>query len=376
MDYTIITAWYDVREKEENELKNDQEMRHFCTTSHYFSSAKKLFNKAFPLVIFTEPKYEEMIWNSRPKDLHPLTRVIVRDYSELSQYCLFKKYEENHKTNVIYNLDVKKFTSLYKFLVIQKPDFVKQVAMMNPFNSSKFAWMDMRLHCVYDMSVEETNKSFISMHRDRVKMLQMDYTHPEEVENRKNFYEFTRGKIAAGFFGGYRECLIKFANLCKNELEYCVDNGFAPSDEMLFSYIVGKNPDLFDPYFGDYCSVLKNQLYSRERHYLAHNFLAVSFSKGNHFYTAKASDSIRIAYLKNELDLSGKDIHDTWYYGYVANYWLNNKEKCIILIEELYEIACIKKDLESHIRSVFEPFKHMISYIGNESLVNKFDKFK
>jgi len=236
--------------------------------------------------------------------------------------------------------------------------------------------MDMRLHCVYDMSVEETNKSFISMHRDRVKMLQMDYTHPEEVENRKNFYEFTRGKIAAGFFGGYRECLIKFANLCKNELEYCVDNGFAPSDEMLFSYIVGKNPDLFDPYFGDYCSVLKNQLYSRERHYLAHNFLAVSFSKGNHFYTAKASDSIRIAYLKNELDLSGKDIHDTWYYGYVANYWLNNKEKCIILIEELYEIACIKKDLESHIRSVFEPFKHMISYIGNESLVNKFDKFK
>ncbi len=376
MDYTIVSAWYDIRNKEDNPLKEDTEMKFFCTNDHYFSSSKEFFNKPFPLIIFTEPKYEEKIWDSRPKDLHPLTRVIVRDYDQLSQYSLFSKYEENHKNNVIWNLKGEKFTALYKFMVSQKPDFVKQAVMMNPFNTSKFAWMDMRLHCVYNMSIDETNRSFMDMTKDRVKIMQMAYTLPNEIENRSYFYSCTRGKVAAGFFGGYAKPLIEFANLCKEELEYCSNNGFAPSDEMLFSYVIGKHPNLFDPYFGDYSSVLRNQLYVRENSYLASKFLEVSYERGNHFYTVKASESLRIAYLKKELDLSAKDIHDIWYYGYVANYWLNNRDKCTSLLEELYDIACVRKDLADYIGSVFDFFKYMISYIGNDTLVNKFDRFK
>ena len=61
MDYTIVTAWYDVRDKENNPYKGDVDMKHFCTTESYLSSVKKMFEKPFPLIIFTEPKYEKKI---------------------------------------------------------------------------------------------------------------------------------------------------------------------------------------------------------------------------------------------------------------------------------------------------------------------------
>lgn len=376
MDYTIVTAWYDIRDKENNPYKGDDDMKHFCTTEYYLSSVKKMFEKPFPLIIFTEPKYEKKMMEIRPKELHHITRFIVRDYDQLNLYFLYNKYKENHENNVICNLHTEKFTSLYKFLVLQKPDFVKQAVMMNPFNTSKFAWMDMRLHDVYDMQMHETDRVFMEFSPDRVHMMQMEYTCPSEIENRSYFYSYTRGKIAAGFFGGYSGPLINFANLCKEEIEYCCNNGFAPTDEMIFSYVVGKNQDLFYPYVGDYSSVLKNILYIREYLYLALRFLEESFQKGSHFYTSKITESIRIGYLKGEFNLSNKEVYDVWYYGYVSNYWLNKKEKCKNLLEELYEIACLRKDVSDYIKSIFDFFKYMISYIEDKELVNKFDKFK
>jgi len=88
-DYTIITAWYDVREKENHELKDDTTNRFFCSPHWYFDSAKQLFEKPFPMVIFTEPKYKDKILEARPQHLHAITRFIYRDYDELAFYTYF-----------------------------------------------------------------------------------------------------------------------------------------------------------------------------------------------------------------------------------------------------------------------------------------------
>lgn len=80
--------------------------------------------------------------------------------------------------------------------------------------------------------------------------------------------------------------------------------------------------------------------------------------------------------MKGEFHLSNKEVHDVWYYGYVSNYWLNKKEKCKNLLEELYEIACLRKDVSDYIKSIFDFFNYMISYIEDKELINKFDKFK
>lgn len=201
-DYTIVTAWYDVREKENHPNKDDTSNQFFCSMQWYFDSAALLFNKPFPMVIFTEPRFESYILSVRPKELHPMTRFVFRDYDEMAYYTHFKKYEENHNKNKIQNVTQEKFTALYKFVVNQKVNFVKDVIMMNPFKSSKFAWMDMRLHCVYDMSVEETNEVMKNIDENKVRLMQMSHTMQSDIYGRHDFYSWTRGKCAAGFFGG------------------------------------------------------------------------------------------------------------------------------------------------------------------------------
>lgn len=371
-----MTAWYDLRNKENNPLKDIADNNEFCVVDHYMKSAELLFTKAMPLIVFTESKYEAKMWELRPLALHPLTRIIVKDYDDLNNWTHFAKWEENHRNKPIWNLHAEKFTALYKFVVNQKTEFVREAIMINPFSTEKFAWMDLRLHSCYDMSVYETNRIFAGMKKDRVLIPQMAYTSSDDVEDRDGYYSLTRGKMAAGFFGGYAEPLRKFCELCRAEFMESVRLGYAPTDEMIYAYVVAKNMNLFMPYFCDYREVLKNIKYVTAAVSLAYNYLSQSFLKGTHFQTTAAAEAIRLGWLNKCFTLGANEIYQTWYYNYVANYWLGNREHCKHILNELYEIACADTSVQSYISSVFDFFRQMISYIGDDALVAKFDRFK
>lgn len=376
MDYTIITAWYDVREKENHPEKDDTSNKFFCSPNWYFDSAKLLFEKPFPMVIFTEPKCKDQILEARPQHLHHMTRFVYKDYDELSFYTHFNKYEENHNKNKIQNVTQEKFTAMYKFIVNQKVNFVKDTIMMNPFQTEKFAWMDMRLHCVYDMSLDETNEVMKNIPNDKVKLMQMSHTIAEEIYGRHDFYSWTRGKVAAGFFGGSREPLLKFIELCQTEFLQALKEEMAPTDEMIYSFVIAHNCNLFEPYVGDYGYCLKNLLRTRGSNHLVFPFLQKAFDRGNHEYTASMCEGLRAAYQHNDIQLSAEDVHKTWYYNYVANFWLKKRDHCYTLLNEYYEIAKGREDVRNHIRHCLNFLKSMINYLGDENMNNKFEEFR
>ena len=373
VDYTIVTAWYDVRERENHPNKDDENPEFFCNMKWYFKSAELLFNKPFPMVIFTEPRFEEYIRSVRPPEFAQITKFIFRDYNELENFALFEKYQEKHLENKIQNVTQEKFTALYKFIVNQKVNFVKDVIMMNPFETSKFAWMDMRLHCVYDMSFEETTSVMDQINIDKVRLMQMTHTTPEDIYCRHDFYSWTRGKCAAGFFGGSREAVLRFCNLCKEEFINALNENMTPSDEMIYSFIIAYHPDLFEPYVGDYGDCLRNLLRTRGSHHLVYPFLQKAFDKGMHSYTSIVADGLRRAYLAKEINMSAEQVHKTWYFSYVSNFWLQQRDFCRVLLNEYYEIAKEREDVTNHIRSCIGFLKNMIGYMGEQDLIDKFE---
>ena len=371
MDYTIVTAWYDVREKENHPNKHDTSNAFFCSMEWYFDSAKLLFNKPFPMVIFTEPRFKEFILSARPAEYHSITRIIYRDYEELAYYSLFKKYEENHHKHKIHNLTQEKFTPLYKFIVNQKTSFVKDVILMNPFQTTRFAWMDMRLHSVYDMTVEETTEAMENIPDSRVKLMQMSPTTTAETRCRGGFYSYTRGKCAAGFFGGSREALLTFCDLCQKEFLQAIDAEMAPTDEMIYSYVIAHHPDLFEPYVGEYCDCLRNLHKARGSHHLVLPFLQRSFDSGKHDYTIAVSGGLRRAFLAGEIELSAENIHKTWYYSYVAHFWRQRRDSCRELLHEYFDIAKRRGDVAEHIRGCIGFLRDMVGYMEETDLVDR-----
>jgi hypothetical protein len=370
-DYTIVAAWYDVREKENNPDKENPQNNHFCLMHYYFESAKPFFQKPFPMVIFTEPRFQTLIMEARPKELHEKTKFVFRDYEELMFYEHFPKYEENHHKRPIHNLDPHKFTPLYKFIINQKVNFVQEVIQTNPFQTSMFAWMDMRLHCVYDMPIEETNQVMSEMPRDRVKLMQMSFTHP--VNDRVDFYYFTRGKVAAGFFGGHAEPLLRFCQLCQKEWIDALESETAPTDEMVYAYVISHHRDLFQPYVGEYGECLKNQLRIRYSHHLVFPFLETVFDQAIYPYAAHLSELIRRGYLAGEFPLSTEQIHKAWYYGYVSNYWLQNRDFCCVLLNQYFDLAKNDENVANYIRGMKDFLKHNIGYLYNDDLNNRLD---
>ena len=363
MDYTIITAWYDVRERENHPQKDDTSNKFFCSMDWYFDSAKQLFNKPFPMVIFTEPRFKDLILQSRPPELHDQTKFIFRSYEELFYYDLFVKYQENHQKNPIHNVTQEKFTALYKFIVNQKVNFVKEVVEMNPFQSNKFAWMDMRLHCVYDMDTDETTEIMNQLPIDKVRLMQMCYTDP--VKDRREFYAYTRGKVAAGFFGGYREPLLRFCNLCQKEFIQAVEEETAPTDEMIYSFVISNHPYLFDLYVGEYCDCLRNQLRIRNSLHLVFPFYQYAFDRGMFHYVTALSKRMRCGYIANDIQFTDDQIHITWERAYIAHRELQQHRKSRELMNEYFDIADQREDVADYIRAR----KHEIRLILSDPLL-------
>jgi hypothetical protein len=362
MDFTIVTAWYDVREKENHPMKDKTTNDFFPTTHEYFDKNKQKFlNKPFPMVIYTEPRFEQMIKEQRPKHLHPFTRFIFKDYEELPFYSLFNKYEENHHKNPVQNLDTTKFTPLYKFIVNQKTNFVKEVAEMNPFNTTHFAWMDLRLHCVYDMSPQETVDTFATIQEDKVRMMFMSYLPTDQIWGRHDFYSWTRGKIAAGFFGGRAKPIIEFARLCQKEFVDAINEGMAPSDEMIYSFVTAHNTRLFEPYVGEYGDCLRNMSMARCSGHLFMPFFYSSFDRQNWSYTSALFDNISQGFLNNQIHLSNEDIYNVWYRGFISNANLGRPEKSRIILENLIELYKNNRDI---------PFQN-----GRDQFIEKSNEF-
>jgi hypothetical protein len=371
MDYTIVTAWYDVREKENHPLKNDESRQFFCPMDWYFDSAKLLFNKPFPMVIYTEPRFQEYILKERPEELHPFTKFVFKDYDELLFYDKFPKYEESHNKHPIHNLTQEKFTALYKFIVNQKVNFVKETVETNPFQTSKFAWMDMRLHCVYDMPVEETTQVMNELPTNQIKLMQMTWTDP--VHGRGWFYDYTRGKCAAGFFAGYAEPMLKFCELCQKEFIDALNEERTPTDEMIYSFVISHHPHLFTPYVGEYGDCLKNLVRIRNSHHLVFPYLQTCFDKGMHYHTAQLSELIRRGYKSNEFGLSADQIHKAWYFGYVANFWNQQRDVCKIILNEYFDLANIREDVKNHICGARNFLREMIQYMNDKTLIDRLD---
>lgn len=298
-----------------------------------------------------------------------MTRFIFKDYDELPFYTHFKQYEENHNNFLIQNVTHEKFTALYKFIVSQKTHFVKEAIEFDPFHTPRFAWMDMQLHCVYDMSVEETTKSMADIPPNQVKLMQMSVTDP--VHDRHDFYAWTRGKVAAGFFGGDKEAVLRFCNLCHKEWLEALRAGTAPTDEMVYAFVISHNPYMFDVYVSEYSECLKNQIQIRAGLHIVFPFLQSVFDRGLHHYTSALSERLRKGYQAKDIELNAEHIHKVYYYGYVANYWHQKRHICAALLNEYFYLAQTNPSVADHIRGCRDFLIQMIDYMGDPTLTDR-----
>ena len=249
---TIITTYYDIRKRENNENNKTikQHEKYFDLASNFILSLP------YPLIIFIDidnTYLENTIKNIR-KDLIKFTYIYKISFEDTYFYRYKNIISDIQQQYIIYNSDKNKDTPLYISLTNNKFFFIEEAIKHNFFNSSHFIWMDFGINHVAK-NVQDIHKWILNI-PDKIKQLCLNpYI---ENDNRKDFFHNIYHHTAAGLFTGSREYMLQYTILFKTAFEKILNENWYQLDEAIMTIIQRDNPDLFQLYYGDYEGIISN----------------------------------------------------------------------------------------------------------------------
>ena len=290
---TYVTALYNLRKREGNDnVDCDQ----FCSINTYLTLAKRLLDTPNPFVIFCEPVLEaplRALRGDRP------TTIVVIDFEDLPYWHLLPKITENNVERSVVWVAPEKFTNLYYIIINHKAEFVRQAADANTFNTEWFAWVDMRI-CLPETGVSGITRGWDP---ERANVTMMQPIDRNRVNDRYGFFRNYHGWIAGGFFAGKRGPILRFTQTVLREWVSIVDEGYSPSDEVMFAYVLVKYPDMVSATsFGGHSDLIYNQPAIRNKQWIAYCIQEAALNEDDLRTSIAAGEALRRGYLAGYLD--------------------------------------------------------------------------
>lgn len=154
-------------------------------------------------------------------------------------------------------MTMQKFTINYYIVMYSKSHWLNHVAKMNPFNTSRFAWIDFAISHVAGRIEEQfdwLDKIPEQIHLSEIKRF---YTRQVDVNDQLRDLEGASG-YAGGLITGAAPNIAEFYDFFMNTVQDMLDRGFIFLDEPVYTYLVFKNPDKFDVHYGGYDAILRD----------------------------------------------------------------------------------------------------------------------
>lgn len=210
-----------------------------------------------PLVLFLDPEFESWAVQERERlGFGEITRIVARPLEASVSEDLVPRLA---RLACPENVDgARKETPWHLALQYAKLDMVCEALEENPFGTEHYAWIDFGLHHVARRPISFPAPS------DRIAVMQMVAVAAREIEDRADFYRYERGRIAGGFLRGHRDSLTDLRQAFDAELAAALAMQLRPNEQMVYSLLAAKRPELFELYYGDYISILLNWDFVRD----------------------------------------------------------------------------------------------------------------
>lgn len=147
--------------------------------------------------------------------------------------------------------------SLYNAMMFTKMFMVNDSAIINPFNSNYFFWIDggitNTVNCGYfaNDSVFSNLENYVKSNSNKFINISYPYESNEEIHGfeRKSIakycgVDFVKYVCRGGFFGGHKEIISKINSLYYSVMETTLNEGLMGADECLFTILAHRHEDL------------------------------------------------------------------------------------------------------------------------------------
>lgn len=215
-----------------------------------------------------------------------------------------------------------------------KFDFVLQIINDNPFNTSKFGWIDCFITKNNKCRISEDYNPFTFQYilsnitdKFRIQILNVCDKKYKLLENKKEYYSAIRWVVCGGMFTCGKEIGIKILTRLKEIFIETTNLGYGHGEEMLYLEILDEFYDDIDKIYGDYGQILDNFIKPTKNiryifNYILKKYIDLSYHK-------EAYDCANIL-LKNiesyELYVDWKLYFDILFYHYINTFYYKPPE--------------------------------------------------
>jgi hypothetical protein len=250
-DCTLTTACYDLSKYSKNARTKEE-------TINLFDS---LFRVPVYLVIYCDKTIEPIVKETREKyKLEKLTKIIVQEFEEL--WCW--QFAEKLRDNFLKIAQCHRSFPERSLLFFNKMDFVKQTIINNPFNTTKFGWIDSGLY-KDGIKICENNFDNLLLHslKHAPNKFHLTIMNVEDKKfkldiNKKEFYSQPRYVVVGCLFTTPADIGLKILNRMEELIAHTINIGYGGTDEHIYLEILDEFYDDIYRSYGDYQQTLHN----------------------------------------------------------------------------------------------------------------------
>ena len=241
-DLTLVIAYYDI-----NRVGRPKE--------EYFEWLNKTLKLNAPIVFFTQSKLKDKILSLFPS--YKQFWIVLIEIENLPYYNeleLVKSIQKNetYKKKIYAPSRVECVNDLYSIIIFSKSFFLCTASKLNPFNSSKFVWIDAGLSRFFGQF--DISKELIG---NRLSMSKLTILLDSNLKNHNSFvnrdyYDFlwsAKNFVKAGIIAGSADVVCRFNDELYQEWRNMLDNGVVNNEQIGIILLYFRNPNLFNPWF-------------------------------------------------------------------------------------------------------------------------------
>jgi hypothetical protein len=253
-DCTLITSCFNLTNININSRSMDE-----C-----INNMKGLLEVPCYLVIFTDKLCYDKIKSIRNEfELQSLTHYIVNDISEIDSYKFNDLVKKNRE--IYHPTKDERTCSESHLLCCNKFNFVLKIINLNPFNTTKFGWIDSNLRPNFTKICENYEKNMLlkilndcKSDKFHIQILNVCNKKYKEDKYKKEMYEQYRWIVCGSLFITGIEIGKKILNCLNDIFVKTTIMGYGHGEEMFFLEVLDDFYDDIERSYGDYNNILNN----------------------------------------------------------------------------------------------------------------------
>ena len=358
-DCTLVTACYDLSRFNDNCRKLEDSIKNMDS----------LLKTPCYLVIFTDNILYEKVYNIRNGyGLNHLTMYVTKEIEELNIYkyidIVKSNREKYHPTKDARTCPESHLICCSKF------DFVLEIIYKNPFNTSKFGWIDSNVGVNFSkICTDYKNNKLLNVldnatEKFHIQILNVQEQKFKKTEHLREYYEKYRWVVCGCLFVTGKKIGIKILNDLNSVVMKHTMLGYGHGEEMFYLEILDKHYNDIVRSYGEYNTIINNLVKLTTGINYIYSVIMLRYLQYKFYKECiVCCEQVISAYDSYAIEMEYELYFNTYFTLYLATYYVDVR-KAKDIVNKIFELAeknpYFKKEFNKNKNYYYEQFKYVM----------------